>query len=136
MWGGENVKNNENKSNELFVITKAKELAAYVLTITDKSPKKFRFTLVSRMQNLVLNVIEYLLRANDVYVGQHNQERSRAVRGEWQQRAITDLKILNYIAMIAMEQNCILPRQYAQIAKQSSEVLALAIRWKKGNKDQ
>ena len=39
------------KKSELFVMTKAKDLAKYILTITEKTPKKFRFTLVVRIQN-------------------------------------------------------------------------------------
>ena len=35
--------------SELTVITRAKELCQYILMITDKSPKKYRFTLVSRL---------------------------------------------------------------------------------------
>jgi len=31
------------KKSELFVITKTKDLAKYILTITEKLPKKFRF---------------------------------------------------------------------------------------------
>ena len=46
------------KSNQLIVITKAKELCSYVMTVTQKSPKHFRFTFVTRMQNLSLDVIE------------------------------------------------------------------------------
>ncbi len=56
-----------NKS-ELSVITKAKDLCSYVMTVTDKSPKRFRFTLVSRMQNYALDVIESLYYANEIYV--------------------------------------------------------------------
>ena len=41
-----------------MVITKAKELCSYVMTVTQKSPKHFRFTFVTRMQNLSLDVIE------------------------------------------------------------------------------
>ena len=44
--------------SELIVITKAKELCSYVMTVTQKSPKHFRFTFVTRMQNLSLDVIE------------------------------------------------------------------------------
>lgn len=51
---------------ELFVITKAKDLGNYIYTITDKSPKKFRFTLVSKLQNLSIDVIENLYRANRI----------------------------------------------------------------------
>lgn len=36
--------------SELKVITAAKMLASYVMTITQKSPKQFRFPLVTKMQ--------------------------------------------------------------------------------------
>jgi len=47
-----------NRKNELTVVTKAKDLCSYIVTITQKSPKQFRFTFVSRLQNLALDVIE------------------------------------------------------------------------------
>ena len=52
------------KSNQLIVITKAKELCSYVMTVTQKSPKHFRFTFVTRMQNLLLDVIEKSININ------------------------------------------------------------------------
>ena len=48
----------EKNPSELIVITKARELCSYVMTVTQKSPKHFRFTFVTRMQNLSLDVIE------------------------------------------------------------------------------
>lgn len=54
-------------ASELSVITKAKDLCSYIMTITDKSPKRFRFTLVSRLQNYGLDIIEYLTKANEIY---------------------------------------------------------------------
>lgn len=36
-------------SSDLIVITKIKKLTAYVITITEKSPKKFRTVFISRM---------------------------------------------------------------------------------------
>ena len=70
-----------NKS-ELSVITKAKELCGYVMTVTDKSSKRFRFTLVSRMQNYALDVIENLYTANEIYVpaGRRDQAEKRQER--------------------------------------------------------
>ena len=53
----------------LTVIAKAKDLCGYMMTVTEKSPKRFRFTFVTRMYNLALDVIEYLYRANDLHVG-------------------------------------------------------------------
>lgn len=50
----------QGKEDELTVITRAKELCQYILLVTDRSPKKFRFTLVSLMQNYALDIIENL----------------------------------------------------------------------------
>lgn len=58
----------ERKQSELTVITKAKDLCSYIMTVTPKSPKQFRFAFVSRLQNLALSAIENLFRANDVFV--------------------------------------------------------------------
>ena len=62
----------ERKQSELTVITKAKDLCSYVMTITQKSPKHFRYTFVNKLQNLALSVIENLFRANDVYVSKQD----------------------------------------------------------------
>ena len=53
---------------DLKVISKAKELSAVIFEITERSPKKFRFTLVSRMQNISLDIIAELYEANDTYI--------------------------------------------------------------------
>ena len=42
--------------SELQVITFAKNLCSYVMTITQKSPKQFRFSLIGRMQGYVLDI--------------------------------------------------------------------------------
>ena len=118
----------QQRQSELTVITKAKDLTSYVITITQKSPKQFRFTFVSRMQNLCLDVIEALYRANDTYVAIGDQTSARE-RLEHQRRAMTNLKILAYFALLAMENQCILPKQYEQIAQLSTECRNLLGGW-------
>ena len=83
--------------SELIVITKAKELCSYVMTVTQKSPKHFRFTFVTRMQNLSLDVIENLYRANDTFVSGRDREAIKQ-RLDYQHKAITSLKLLAYIS--------------------------------------
>lgn len=56
------------RQSELSVITKAKNLSSYIYTITQKSPKQFRFMLVARMQNYSIDIIEHLYKANDTFV--------------------------------------------------------------------
>ena len=118
----------EQRQSELTVITKAKDLSSYVITITQKSPKQFRFTFVSRMQNLCLDVIEGLYRANDTFVKAGDQAAWNT-RLEYQRKAMTDLKLLGYVSLLAMENKCILPKQYEQISRQSTECRNLLGGW-------
>ena len=118
----------ERKQSELTVITKAKDLCSYVMTVTQKSPKHFRYTFVSRMQNLSLSIIENLFRANDVFVTKQDLQAQKE-RLAYQRRVLTDLRLLGYIAMLAMEQGCILTKQYEQIAKQVGDCQNLLGGW-------
>ena len=116
-----------NKS-ELSVITKAKELCSYVMTVTEKSPKRFRYTLVSRMQNYALDVIENLYIANEIYVPAGRRDQAEK-RQSYQQQAQTSLRLLGYIAQLAMEQQCILPNQYEQITRKVYDCRNLLGAW-------
>ena len=118
----------EHKQSELTVITKAKDLCSYIMTVTQKSPKQFRFTFTSRLQNLSLGVIESLYRANDTFVTKENAS-SREKRLEFQHQAMTSLKLLAYFSLLAREQSCILPKQYEQISRQSADCQNLLGAW-------
>ncbi len=109
------------KKNDLFVMTKAKDLAKYIITVTEKSPKKFRFTLVVRLQNYILDAIE------NIYLA--NAERDVARRLNYQNKAKTLLSMLDYFAGIAVEQECILFKQYEQISKLQAECLLYLGKW-------
>ena len=110
------------KKSELFVFTRAKELAKYIITVTEKSPKKFRFTLVVRLQNYILDAIEYIYLANN--------ERDIRQRLALQDKAKTTLMMLDYFAQIAYEEECILFKQYEQISKQQAECLNYLAKWR------
>lgn len=73
--------------NDLFVILKAKNLAKHTLQITsncNRYPKKYRFSLVDKMQNKALEIYEYLHEANRTDLREYARERS-----ELQTKAIT-----------------------------------------------
>lgn len=123
----------DRKQSELIVITKSKDLCSYVLVITQKSPKHFRYTFVNRLQNLAIDVIENLIRANDVFITK-TDILSQRERANYQRRAMTDLKLLGYIALLSMEQQCILPKQYEQIARQISDCCNLLGAWMNSDK--
>ena len=100
-----------NANLELRVVTAAKNLCSYVLTVTNKTPKSFRFTLVSRVQNLSLDIVENIYKADKFFV---QSEGSRRVQKRLvlQHYALMSVKILADISLIAREQGCILPKQY------------------------
>lgn len=114
--------------SELSVITKAKDLCSYVMTVTQRSPKHFRYTFVSRLQNLSLDIIEHLYRANDLFISK-NDVRNNEKRLEFQHQAMTELKLLAYFSLLAMEQKCILSKQYEQIARQTSDCRNMLGAW-------
>lgn len=120
--------------SELTVITKAKDLCKYVMTVTQKSPKQYRFTFTTRLQNLSMDVLEALYMANSVYVTGKNWKAQYEKRLGYQGQAVTKTRLLAYIAQLALEQNVILQKQYIQIAKQSTEVLNYAYGWIKSDR--
>lgn len=119
-------------SNDLIVITIVKKLGAYVITITEKSPKKFRGVFVNRMQNYCLDTLEYLLKANFIKM---DSLQNKNQRENYQKEAIINLKLLGYTSMLAENANCILMRQYKQISIQISEAISLITAWKKSDDD-
>ena len=59
----------QKKLPEMQVLTKAKELELHSIRKSDSSkcyPKKYRFTLVSRIQDEALNITDALLEVNDL----------------------------------------------------------------------
>lgn len=119
------------KQSELIVIVKAKELASYVITITEKSPKRFRFTLVSRLQNYSMDIIEELYFANEVFL---KDVEAAELRLKHQRKALTNCRLLSYIAQLSMEQKCILPKQYEQITRRIYDVQNMLGAWMKSDR--
>lgn len=70
----------QRKQSELTVITKAKDLCSYIMIITEKSPKRFRFTFVSssrrrtkRNYKKKLDYLEYAYAGNMVGLAEVKQ---------------------------------------------------------------
>lgn len=84
--------------NDLKVILKAKELATHTLRVTSNAnryPKKFRFSLVDKMQNKSMEIYEILFEANRTDIKAYKRDRL-----ELQTKAITYCdELLFYIEM-------------------------------------
>jgi hypothetical protein len=117
-------------ANDLIVITKTKKLGAYIFQITEKSPAKFRGTIIKSLHGYVLSAIENLTKANFIRMDGIDKKK---MRENFQLNAITDLKMLGYIATLAESSGCILTKQLKQIAMQLGESINLAAAWKKND---
>ncbi|MCL2630889.1 MAG: four helix bundle protein [Firmicutes bacterium] len=119
----------EKKVSELTVFTKAKDLSKYVFTVTLKSPKHFRFSIVGRLHNLCLDLIENLYRANGTMVICDKRAEALQKRLTHQSEAMVALDLLDYMAQLACEQQCLLLKQWEQIGKQVLDCKRLLGAW-------
>ena len=66
---------NKVKRTELVVITETKRLIDNVFLITEKSPKKFRYSFTTKIHSLLIEIIELFYLANALDV--RDEERSK-----------------------------------------------------------
>lgn len=121
------------KNEELSVITRAKECCLYVLSVTDRSPKKFRFTLVSKMQMYVLDVVENLYMANCIRIEYGICPENVQIRRKYQDQAMTKCRLLSYITMIARESGCITAKQHSIISDKTIEIQRMLYSWQQSD---
>lgn len=116
----------KNKDKEMAVFTHAKKLSEYVFVITEKSPKKLRWSMVSRLQNCSTDVVENLYRAN-----MEKQE----MRAEFQKKALVSLQLLDFYAETAKRMQAINLHQMEVIAKHILETKKLLLGWARATKE-
>ncbi len=117
---------------ELKVILKAKELAKHTLILTsncNRYPKKWRFSLVDKMQNKALEIYEYLHEANRTDLKDYARERF-----ELQTKAITMCDQLLYYIELSYQLNIINIKSTEYWSKMVSDVKHMAIAWRSTDK--
>ena len=77
--------------SELQVITRAKNLASYVYKITRKAPKEFRFSLIGRMHNYVLDIVQEMYFANDIFISPTRREGALMRQTKARSQPLTEL---------------------------------------------
>lgn len=120
------------KEKEMQVIIKAKELSFYTIEITSNCktfPKKFRFTLVDRMQRKSLNIYESLLEANRARV------ENKVLRYDLQTNAITYCEELLFYIECSLRLNLITPKRAEYWSGLVSDVKHMTLAWRKRDKD-
>ena len=115
-------------ADDLQVILKAKELAVHTLRITSNAnryPKKFRFSLVDKMQNKSMEIYEALLEANRTDIKDYKRERL-----ELQTKAITYCDELLFYIEMSFELKILNDESMGYWSKMVSDIKHMAIAWR------
>lgn len=115
-------------NKELQVIVKAKELAKHTLIITSNAnryPKKYRFSLVDKMQNKCLDIYEALFEANRTDIKDFKRQRL-----ELQTQAISYCDELLFYIELSYEIHIINDKSMEYWSKMVSDIKHMTIAWR------
>lgn len=118
--------------SDLQVILKAKDLCEHTLRLTsncNRYPKKWRFTLVDKMQNAALDIWKYLHEANRTDLKCYARERS-----ELQTKAITNCDALLFYIELSHKLNIINLKSMEYWSKMVTDVKRMSIAWRTKDK--
>lgn len=114
--------------NELKVIVKAKELAVHSFKLTsncNRYPKKYRHSLVDRIQLKSLEIYETLFEANRINNTTHKRERCETIT-----RAVTLCDELLFYIELSMNMDLLNDSSAAYWSKMVQDVKYMAIAWR------
>lgn len=114
--------------NDLKVIVKAKELAVHSFKLTsncNRFPKKYRHSLVDRIQLKSLDLYESLFEANRINNMTHKRERCDAIT-----RAIVLCDELLFYIELSMNLDLLSDGSAAYWSKMVSDVKYMSIAWR------
>ena len=120
--------------SEFNVIVKAKDLVKHTFTITNSTeryPKKYRFTLVNRIQEKAVDIYEMTLEANELDLRQADEHRQRQ---RLQAKALTYCKELLFFIELSQEMGFISMKSCEYWSKLALEVKYMIAAWKKRDK--
>lgn len=113
---------------ELKVIVKAKELAVHSFKLTsncNRYPKKYRHSLVDKIQIKSLEIYETLLEANRI-----NNVSSKYLRCEMITKAITYCDEMLFYIELSMNLGLLADKSTAYWSKMVSDVKFMSIAWR------
>lgn len=119
-------------SESFNTITKAMALAEHTLRVTsncNRYPKKWRFSLVDKMQNKSLEIYECIMEANRTDIKYFKRERS-----ELQTKAITYCDQLLFYIELSKKLGIIAEQSMAYWSKMVTDVKHMTIAWRTEDK--
>ena len=119
------------RQGELTIVGKAKDLVNHTMTVTNNSklfPKKVRFTICQRMQNISLQILHDILAANEIYPDNRQKMEQRQ---DLQKEVLTNCKVFLSLLDIALEQGYVDIRRCEYWTGLTTDVKNMAAAWRK-----
>ena len=120
--------------SEFNFIVKAKDLVKHTFAITNSTerfPKKYRFTLVNRIQDKAVDIYECAIEANELDLRDAQEYRERQ---KLQAKALTYCKELLFFIELSQEMGFISMSSSEYWSKMALEVKYMITAWKKRDK--
>jgi hypothetical protein len=120
-------------ANEFTLITKAKDLVKHtdMMTSDKRYPKKYRFTLVNRLQEKTLDIFECIEEANEQNLQDVEECKERF---RLQRRALTLCKTVLFLIEVSHEKGLITGDQCGVWVKYVLDVKNMTANWHKKDK--
>ena len=119
--------------NDLKVIVKSKELAVHSFKLTSNAnryPKKYRHSLVDKIQKKSLEIYETLMEANRIHNATHINARCETIT-----KAITFCDQLLFFIELSMNLEILNGSSAEYWSKMVSDVKYMAIAWRKAERE-
>lgn len=116
------MKESSHKKGTLYVITCFEKVMDYLFKACESSPKKFRYSFVMKIEQILLEIEESLISANMTRL-----EDKR--RREYQEDVKIKLVTLSAILRIAMNQKCISFSHYENATKLIADTTSYLDKW-------
>lgn len=108
--------------SELYVITATKRLVDYISLINENTPKKYRYSIINKIDKSCLELIECLYLAN-MY------DLKNPKRKEKQEEAKVRLNLIEYIFHFGVKRQCYTSHQFEVMTKQLSDCNSYLEKW-------
>ena len=121
----------QSRHGELTIVCKAKDHVNHTLTLTNNAnlfPKKVRFTLCQRMQNLSIQILHDIIAANEIYPQTGGEAKRRL---DLQKEVLTNCKVFLNFLDIALKQGYIDIRRCEYWTGLTTDIKNLAASWRK-----
>ena len=103
-----------------------------VMTNDRRFPKKYRFTVVNRLQDLVIDIFQHIQEANELDLSDPQEFRERRYE---QKKALTKCKTVLFLIEISFENNLISKEQCETWTNYVVEVKRMAASWRKKDRE-